>query len=170
MSDRQLVCTLLDLRTVKCAHLNKEQRHRAVECFLKAYATFTVNAWKFQKEKDRMAREEAERAHLAKKVIQMEASVPRPKKLRIGGAPTGDGSKNRLESGTVYGESNWTDDDGDDTSDPDGAAAQSARTPARAHRGRHTGTIGSGSHPLLKELAKTSCRLEGGIPGGTRAR
>ena len=51
MSDRELLATVLDLRTFGCAHLSEEQRTKAKELFETAYVNFALTVFNFEKEK-----------------------------------------------------------------------------------------------------------------------
>ncbi|KAI9346566.1 hypothetical protein BDR26DRAFT_954926 [Obelidium mucronatum] len=99
-SDRQLLATFLDIRTVKGPHLNAEMRKRGTVLFRDNYAAFAEQCAKFQFDKALRA-----------------AATP-----KLGSPNSSSGSK-RLKtatgsifSGFAYGKSSWSDEDNDTAS------------------------------------------------------
>ncbi|KAK3245435.1 hypothetical protein CYMTET_44995 [Cymbomonas tetramitiformis] len=57
MSDRELQATLLDLRTVQCAHVTKEQRDTALQLLKKQYVAFGAQCLLFDRQEAATAAE-----------------------------------------------------------------------------------------------------------------
>jgi hypothetical protein len=114
MTDRELLATLLDLRTVGAAHLTSAQRARAIELFEKAYVRFAGKYVEFQKAEEQKRVEQAEEQ--ARAAMAESAGKKRAEAGPSSSTPPTE-KKPFLEplvtAGITYGKSAW-DDDSDD--------------------------------------------------------
>ena len=113
---RELLSTLLDLRTVGCAHLTSDQRHEAVDIFREVYVDFAVQAVAY----DRAVHAAWEaKAQAQAKVVAEEAKAKACGAVSSSGAASSgvveeEERKPKLDSGCTYGESQWSDEEEED--------------------------------------------------------
>jgi len=102
MSDREMLATVLDLRTLGCTHITETQRTHAKEVFMQAYVTYAsnVHTFKAMKRKEWEAKAQAQADAVAAK-FGGKSDEPKEKKPDVSG----------LSSGAKFGGSSWDDDD-----------------------------------------------------------
>ena len=123
LTKREMLATLLDLRTVGCAHLTSDVRENAYDVFINAYVDFGLRSNRYKKERE-------EKTAPAGTTTQVEEQHNKAK------ARVNDGMKVRRTSGTAYGTSEWSDDDEeeqDDEPDYDDESVLQERLTKEAH-------------------------------------
>ena len=146
MSDRELLASVLDLRTLGCLHMSEAQRKQAKALFMTAYVGYTCNARNFEEERRAAweAKAEAEaaaaRAEMGKKAGKASAEEPKEKKPKIA-------------SGAKFGGSAWSSDDEEDEPS-DGVKAQMQHVPDDEVPGMPNGV----EAPSVKEFAKIEAK------------
>ena len=112
MSDRELLATVLDLRTFGCAHLSEGQRTKAKELYETAYVNFALTVFNFEKE----AREAWEaKAKAQAEAAQAEMSQ-KSGKAKAAESEQEQEKKPRLSS-SEFGNSGWSSEEEDEPKD-----------------------------------------------------
>ena len=104
MGKAELLCTLLDKRTLGCHHITGEQRKEAYHIFCDEYVKFSMQVYKFEVEEIERARVEREKLAAAAAAAVggiVGEVVVKPERA----------SSSALKSGHIFQGTSWSDDD-----------------------------------------------------------
>ena len=106
LNKHELLCMLLDKRTLGCGHVSSEVRKQATDLFEAEYVKFSLRAAAYNRE--RIAAEQAAAAAAAAAAAQAAGTEPAVKEE---GASSGGVTGAALRSGAVFDDTRWSDDE-----------------------------------------------------------